>query len=200
MADKPLCIVCGRRKASTFKDETTGKFRCCDKCATVTASEGTREKYGLPQPYNVIKSNVAFVAACNKMIVDGKTYQQIADTLGVRRQTLANRISALRKEGHLVELSRVQGAQPEEPQEPRVTVSPKANEHGGGKWGVTKCKCKLCQQKRRQARADWLKAHPGKQAEYNRRNEERKKLRRASISLRSSEEEQRTFNARVGIS
>lgn len=161
MTDKPLCVVCGRRKGSRL-----GK-RACNPCATFTAIEGTREKYGLAKPKLARRKTAPpFMLRYNKLISEGKTVEEIAAIMGLKLQSLKNKTSELRQAGYKLTHAPGPRGRRIEPQEPIQTNSPRANGHGEGKTGVGGCNCEPCLEIRRVYRANWEAANPGKVEKY----------------------------------
>lgn len=157
----PICVVCKRRKVNG------NSRRTCRKCAALTAAEGTRGKFGLSKPRRP-NANRMFIAAFNKRMLEGKTYAEVAEKFGMHRQTLKNKIGKLRKDGYVLEQSRVAGNARVAAQPPieRKTGPGNVN-HGEGKGGVTGCKCELCLTVRRASRLAWNAANKDKVKEYN---------------------------------
>lgn len=159
-----LCVVCSKRKGTLF-----GK-KACHRCAIRTGVEGTREKYGLPEPRNTAKRQAAFVRTWNRMRLEGATITEIAKRMRIPVQSVKNMAGLLRAQGVQLERSYVKEMRQTQPQEPvdRATLANNVNEHGGGKGGIAKCKCDLCLTRRRQYRREWTAANQAKVREYQR--------------------------------
>lgn len=169
MTEKPICIVCKRRRGEQLKG------KCCRVCAVLTASEGTREKYGLPKPkLALIKTAPAFVATYNRAILDGKPINKIARSMGLSWQSLRNKVSELRARGYQLEASPTREEKRIKPEAPLDTTGSRVtNGHGTGKMGIYKCKCEQCLAVRAKTRAEWKAANPEKIEEYRRRQREK---------------------------
>lgn len=161
-----ICIVCRKRAAIMLQ------HKACRKCALLTAAENTRQQWGLPLARKDTAARRAlFIRTWNKMMKEGKTVADVAKTLGCSRQTVKNTAVDLRAEGVELEQSRVKELTRQQPQDPidrDDLASHRVNEHGGGKWGITKCKCALCLEKRRASSRAWSAANGDKKRVYRR--------------------------------
>jgi len=164
--DKPLCVVCNKRVAYLYNN------KACKKCSALTASEGTRERYGLPRPrVSKAKREATFVQKYNRLIAEGLTVKQIAAAMNMRVQSLKNLKGRLAKEGHTISASPWRGPPLTKSTEPvdRTKLKASANEHGGGRMGVTSCFCDPCRAVRSAYRRKWERDNADKVKKYRRK-------------------------------
>ena len=176
--EQQKCVVCQRRNGYYLGG------RACSQCRTLTAAEGTREKYGLPKPrLRKAISDAAFVAKYNKLIDDGYTVAQAAEALGLEKQSLKNKKGELSRGGYDIRKAPYSFPARVVPQEPvdRSTLHSRANDHGEG-CGITGCKCELCIEARRAYRNNWTANNREKTRAYRQKMAEKKKARREKPS------------------
>lgn len=182
MSQKPICIVCNKRVAR-FLD-----FKVCKPCNTLLRAEKSWKKFGLRRPRAQWMPDAQFVATYNKLAPLGLAIHEIAERMGLQEQTLKNRKAAMVKRGFVFE--RQQGfdkfkSLPSEPVD-RSTKTARANEHGGGKCGISGCHCEPCLERRRRYRREWNAAHPEEVRRNNANGEAKRKARRQASKRKPS--------------
>lgn len=167
---KAVCVVCRKRTARFLRK------LACRKCAVRTKAEGTREQFGLPDTKSEKQRTEKFIRTYNKVAAQGGGLKDIAAALEREVQTVKNEARLLRRMGVRLEPIKRSSTRVKPPGEPlqRATRHGRANEHGGGKCGVTGCECLPCQQVRRANRRAWNVANAVKVRSYQRTYEQRK--------------------------
>lgn len=141
------CVLCKVRIARKVLGPT------CDPCWTRVCAEGTAETLGLTD-YRVEAARRG-LEEYNNMLTSGMTRRQIAEKLGVSPATLSGMVARWAKRTGLKPVrtqKRLRPTKPKAPKEGRKAGRPVTTEHGGGRWGVAGCNCKLCIARRREAR------------------------------------------------
>jgi len=160
--DRGPCRVCGRRKAR-FANFT------CIPCHALVEAEGTHDQFGVPKESETRKRWRRQAAEYNKLIKAGWTQSRIAEKWGISLSSLRGAAYRWKADGGIKVVpgwgSRI--VLVDVPKKPTNKVDKKANEHGGGRWGITKCTCDLCRIRRNISRA-----------ECNRRYRQARKLKR----------------------
>ena len=169
--ERVKCVVCNKRVPLSY---TTA----CRKCLAWTAAEGTREKYGLPKPApSKARRNNAHVTKFNRLVGLGLKLHEIATQLDMPLQTLKNVNGELRRSGYQLASPgpyRPAKAQPQEPLD-KSKLSIRANEHGGGKYGIKGCRCGPCLDRQREYRRNWQADNRAKRRVYEKDLRQRKK-------------------------
>lgn len=164
VTEEKKCCVCGWRKA-----ECLGR-KCCRKCAIFTASEGTREKFGLPKPVPPLKKTApAFVAAYNKAMREGAPLNAFIIAQGISWDGLRNKLKQLKEMGFELEPAVTKRDRAVVPEPPKPIRHNGRNGHGEGKVGVAGCKCQLCLDVRTQTRRQWVADNPDRMKVYRKR-------------------------------
>ena len=172
MSDTPVCVVCKRRKAFFARG------KACRPCMILTQQEGTRAQYGLPEPVNHLKEQDTFVRNWNRWCDEGKSVADMAAELGWAKQSVKNRAQKLRMQG--IKLKTPRGKRIEaQPPVDRTKLATKANDHGGGKWGIASCNCEPCLTRRRKSRALWGLLNPEKLQSYRTKYEQKRRQKQA---------------------
>ena len=147
MGSKPyLCIVCERLKAR-WAD------KCCNRCHYLVQAEGTHAQYGIPTETETQTRYRVKAKEYNRLIAKGCTQHEIAVMWGMDVVALRGLLSRAKRSGGQKVVSLARGKVDADGR--RIVTSEtvqKGNDHGGGKWGVTGCKCDPCEQKRGQSR------------------------------------------------
>jgi DNA-binding CsgD family transcriptional regulator len=140
-----LCKKCGRRKARQRSNTV------CDPCLLLVTAENTFELYDIPREPIAVARMKQRAKAYNKLILAGKTMQEIADAWGYTKSGLASLMTGARAKG--IDVVKIHN-HTLDPLPKQASKDPRANGHGGGKYGVTGCGCEPCVTVRRKTRRD----------------------------------------------
>lgn len=135
---KGICTVCNKMRGLRVT------WPVCQRCWDMTATEGTRKKFGLPEPDAVLKAFRRRLKQYNRMMEAGASQNEVAALWGVHRNTVQAFVNRARNNGHEV-LSR--GGRPYKPNKTagvRKTTKP----HGDPPAGIWNCDCDLCREQR----------------------------------------------------
>lgn len=203
------CHVCNKRKAR-YKDG------CCDPCHFLILAEGTQDQYGIATESETMTAYREYAKRYNKLARQGMRQPEIAEAMGYTLAKIRNLVYRMRASGvKVAKLDKGFGSADGKIEVIAKSVAPR-NDHGGGKWGVTGCKCDPCKAVVAVARQEVDARRERNQSKKIARLEARiveleamlavaKGLKKASkkdssTSLRSSEEEHAALNGGVGIS
>ena len=145
-----MCLECGKRKRR-FKDGG------CEPCHNRIIAEGTIQQSNLLPPPRVAREKLwrDIAKKYNRMIRGGITSQpELAQRLGLPVEKLRSIVYHAKKQFGIKFISltrRAPGAPLPAPTSKRRQF---VNDHGGGRWGVAKCKCELCVNRRRATRRE----------------------------------------------
>lgn len=141
--DQP-CKVCQVRLARY----RTG---ACEACHFRTLAEGTQEQYGLTVEPTAWATWREQAEEYNKLAREGFTQKDIAALWGMSAAKLAVLKYRMKKEAGIkvVSMARSKAST----KTATAKVKPR-NTHGGGKWGVSGCKCEPCVTRRKASRKE----------------------------------------------
>lgn len=147
---KQICVVClknkGRLAAKLF----------CEPCEKLVTAEKTRTKYGATKTRGGFESiRDQFIDMVVPLIKARKTAAEVAAVVGVSQMALRNRLSRLRAHGFDIPNMWRPGGRKPKPAEQPLDTGKARNGHGGGKWGVKRCRCQPCLDVRKMSRHKW---------------------------------------------
>lgn len=139
------CHVCNRRKAR-YKDG------CCGPCHFLILAEGTQDQYSIATESKTMTAYRGYAREYNKLARQGKRQLEIAEAMGYTIGQMRNLVYRMKNSGlKIVNLKR--GFHSADSKLVAINkMAPRVNDHGGGKWGVTDCKCDLCKERRKASR------------------------------------------------
>ena len=146
------CVYCKKRL-------TRRASGMCEPCELLTKAEGTYEQFA-HKTFNDIHAEARKknVSRYNRLVRKGFTYQQILEAFGWTYDQMTQYMSKARIRYNMQVLdirkytaermAVIRAAQPPKPADrPR-------NAHGGGRWGIARCKCELCVARCKQTRKE----------------------------------------------
>ncbi len=140
------CIVCKWRKAR-FVNGT------CEPCGALVDAEGTHDTFGVAKLSPTQQQWHERAAEYNKLIKKRWSQKRIAELWGIPVGKLRSQVYRWKTRGGIKVVpgwgNRITVA--DFPKATSVTT-PRVNEHGGGKWGVSHCECEPCMKRRRYSR------------------------------------------------
>lgn len=158
--DYGLCIVCKVRKARFAS-------RTCKADRALVEAENLYDKYGIPRESKAKIAMRAKVKEYNKLIRKRLTQQQIADLWGRPLQYVRTIPYRAKREFGLAVVSADKiSRSPNAPvPKPEKTIRAHKNVHGGGRWGISGCKCDLCRARVAATRAELAPGRNGRRRE-----------------------------------
>lgn len=152
LRDDP-CVLCKIRKQRMANG-------LCDPCNALVKAEDSYKQLGIPKE-PAWKTKLREKAnRYNRLALKGMNQDQIAEIMGIRKTILRQMVYRAKTKlnmemVNLVNRRAALGAPPAKTRE----IRERNNEHGGGRWGKTNCKCGPCAAVRRETKNEYAQAY-----------------------------------------